>query len=665
VSRIFISYRRDDTEADTGRIADHLIAHFGADAIFYDRESLRGGDLWRDRINTALAGCKTLLVVMGPQWETLAGGDGKARLFDPEDMVAFEISQALRRKLRVMPVLVRRAELPAAKDLPPGLLALRESQFQRLHADAFKPLMQDLIDKIEGPRWLQPKQAVMAAAGLLVVGLVALWGAGWGPFKPAAPQGLLGGGGGAGIPASEQIAGELQLRVRMPTTSTLGAEADGEEPRWLMALLDPINTKFELPEAVAAQPQQRDYVVPRTLLPRTGERYEADLTRQVQSGQRTRPQRTTLCLRRSADAPTVGLRAVVTCEEGERCTAAADNPGHFLVTCSDSPPPPSVATRPAPIPAAAPAPEALPAQAVAPAKPAADAERMKLAQAELAKLRPVSDSSEADIWAIPSLMQLQRRHATGRGTAYTEVTLSSAPLGASSALADVQNADRVSLDIKLNGRRAWIDGMPPATSAQAFDAKQGLQLAFGMENLDFSGANQGREKVELVLRFWQGKQQLREIQATLNYVALRSKEEPGPVGDPALGLRWSARFVPSQGGDVWQVFLLSANKPDSVEDGKRRFDTAGHTLRLAEQVMPLVAVIRPPLKADGAWGLNVGTKMKTGQIKFNFSAEESVALCQRLASLARLPRSAVPGDTFRRHTDQAQNTSACTRVGQT
>jgi TIR domain len=640
VSRIFISYRRDDSEGDSGRIADRLIAHFGADAIFYDRESLRSGDPWRERIATALAGCETLLLVMGPQWETLTGPDGKSRLLDAEDMVAFEISQALRRRIRVIPVLVRRAELPAAKDLPPALLAVRDSQFQRLHADAFNPLMQDLINKIEGPRWFKPKQAVATVAGLLGVGLVALWGVGLGPFKPATPRGLLDGGA-----VNEQIAGELQLRLRMPALASSEADADAdadpEEPRWLMALLDPVNTKFELPEAAAAQPHQRDYVVPRTLLPRTGERYEADLTRQVQSGQRTRPQRTTLCLRRSANAPSAGLRAVVACDEGERCTAAADNPGHFLVTCGDGPP----ALR-----------DIAP---VAPAKPSPDADRLKLSQSASIQVRDTLGASDAEIWAIPSLTHLHARQAIGRGLAYTEVTLSTPPLAALPALVDLQSASRVSVEIRLNGRKAWIDGLPPDSSAEPFDAKLGLLWKFGLENLDFAGANQGREKVELTLRFWEGKKLLRETQATLNYVALRSKEEPSTVGDPALGLRWSARFVPGRGDELWQVFLLSANTPASIEEGKRRFDAAGHALLVAGQTRTLVAVVRPPLKAGGAWGLNVGTKMKTGQIKFSFNAEESLALCKRLVALAKQPRSEVQRDTFRRHLAGQEDTSTC------
>ncbi len=73
----FTSYRRDDAEADAGRIADRFRAAFGDDEVFFDTLAIEGGDRWMDRINAALSEAEVMLVVIGRSWLTLAGSDGK------------------------------------------------------------------------------------------------------------------------------------------------------------------------------------------------------------------------------------------------------------------------------------------------------------------------------------------------------------------------------------------------------------------------------------------------------------------------------------------------------------------------------------------------------------------------------------------------------------
>jgi hypothetical protein len=41
--QIFISYRRDDSSASAGRLCDRLSAHFAADQIFMDVDTLDPG----------------------------------------------------------------------------------------------------------------------------------------------------------------------------------------------------------------------------------------------------------------------------------------------------------------------------------------------------------------------------------------------------------------------------------------------------------------------------------------------------------------------------------------------------------------------------------------------------------------------------------------------
>lgn len=124
MSKIFISYRRDDSADVCGRITDHLIGRFGKSAIFKDVDSLHGGEQFPARLQAALQQCDIALVVIGRQWLTIPDAAGRRRLDDPGDFVRYEVEQLLRRGIAVIPVLVQQAALPAAHELPPALAAL-------------------------------------------------------------------------------------------------------------------------------------------------------------------------------------------------------------------------------------------------------------------------------------------------------------------------------------------------------------------------------------------------------------------------------------------------------------------------------------------------------------------------------------------------------------
>ena len=63
--RIFISYRREDSEHVTGRIYDRLEGHFGRDAVFLDVDTIPFGVDFRDHLGRAVGQCDVLLAVIG------------------------------------------------------------------------------------------------------------------------------------------------------------------------------------------------------------------------------------------------------------------------------------------------------------------------------------------------------------------------------------------------------------------------------------------------------------------------------------------------------------------------------------------------------------------------------------------------------------------------
>lgn len=116
VNQIFISYRREDSAAITGRIYDRLVQKFGREAVFKDVDSMPLGVNFRKRLDALVSECAVVLVVIGDRWIE--------RLDDPRDFVRIEVESALHRDIPVVPLLVQDAQLPPEESLPEMLREL-------------------------------------------------------------------------------------------------------------------------------------------------------------------------------------------------------------------------------------------------------------------------------------------------------------------------------------------------------------------------------------------------------------------------------------------------------------------------------------------------------------------------------------------------------------
>jgi formylglycine-generating enzyme required for sulfatase activity len=146
-SFIFICYRRDDAAGYAGHLFESLAAHFGREQIFMDIEQLELGEDFAVAIETAVGACEVLIVLIGPDW--LVDRNNVRRLDDPEDFVRLEIATALRREIRVIPVLVPGAKMPKAEDLPPELSPLSRRQALDLSQRHWRHDIDHLIGVIE------------------------------------------------------------------------------------------------------------------------------------------------------------------------------------------------------------------------------------------------------------------------------------------------------------------------------------------------------------------------------------------------------------------------------------------------------------------------------------------------------------------------------------
>jgi len=148
-SRIFLSYRREDTAAYTGRIFDALVEVFGEPAVFMDIDTIAPGQDFVQVIDDTLVRCEVALVIIGPNWLHSTDKKGSQRLFNDDDFVRMEIEGALTHNVRVLPVLVGGASMPAAAELPPSIATLSrrhafEMSDRRWHSD-----MRDLVAALQ------------------------------------------------------------------------------------------------------------------------------------------------------------------------------------------------------------------------------------------------------------------------------------------------------------------------------------------------------------------------------------------------------------------------------------------------------------------------------------------------------------------------------------
>jgi hypothetical protein len=118
---IFISYRRDDSEGEAGRLYDDLIRVFGTNAVFMDVSDIHPGKDFRQAIDDNVAKSAVLLAIIGPGWTTIKDASGVRRLDQPNDFVRLEITSALTRGIDVIPVLVHGARMPKLDELPESL----------------------------------------------------------------------------------------------------------------------------------------------------------------------------------------------------------------------------------------------------------------------------------------------------------------------------------------------------------------------------------------------------------------------------------------------------------------------------------------------------------------------------------------------------------------
>lgn len=148
--KVFVSYRRQDTQDLAGRIADRLNATDGIDKVFIDVDGIEPGADFKTKIQTALAESDACLILIGEAWRGAHTHDAPPRLFDEADFVRLEAATALASGRRVIPLLANGAKMPVEKELPADLHRLPALSAMWIRHESFQHDIEYLTDILFG-----------------------------------------------------------------------------------------------------------------------------------------------------------------------------------------------------------------------------------------------------------------------------------------------------------------------------------------------------------------------------------------------------------------------------------------------------------------------------------------------------------------------------------
>jgi hypothetical protein len=127
-AKIFLCYRREDTQGFARGIFESLAGKYGRESVFRDIDSTPAGVMYSTWIETKVGQCSVMVVLIGGGWLSVKDRAEQRRLDSPGDWVRQEIEAALRRHIPIIPVCVQGARMPSEDDLPSSIADLARFQ---------------------------------------------------------------------------------------------------------------------------------------------------------------------------------------------------------------------------------------------------------------------------------------------------------------------------------------------------------------------------------------------------------------------------------------------------------------------------------------------------------------------------------------------------------
>jgi hypothetical protein len=148
-SKVFISYRRDDSKYQARMIHEAFRRVLPREHVFMDIDSIPPGANFRKILKDWVDECEVLVALVGPGWiDATDPKTRRRRLDNPSDFVRIEIGEALARNIPVVPVLIDGTRLPEVDLLPDELKELVDRQAEFIEYRTFDADVKRLIRKL-------------------------------------------------------------------------------------------------------------------------------------------------------------------------------------------------------------------------------------------------------------------------------------------------------------------------------------------------------------------------------------------------------------------------------------------------------------------------------------------------------------------------------------
>lgn len=154
--KLYVSHRRGDCDALTGRLYSELARRLGPQNVLFENDTIPSRTDFRRYLSERITAADAVLVLIGNRWL----GDkppGGRPLLNPLDFIRIEIETAVQQKIPLIPVLVGgREQMPAAEELPATLQAITAQTGWVIRDDSELPAnLERLTNQLER---LPPKQ---------------------------------------------------------------------------------------------------------------------------------------------------------------------------------------------------------------------------------------------------------------------------------------------------------------------------------------------------------------------------------------------------------------------------------------------------------------------------------------------------------------------------
>lgn len=161
MTKVFISYRRQDSRPITERLHDHLEDSFGEGNVFIDVDDIPAGADFPPYLDSQINDCDVALIIIGTEWSRMIN----EQVTNPKDFVRIEVEKTLsmkdQRGILVIPILVNDASMP--NHLPPSVSRLMELNAFKIRPNPdFKADCKALIKQIRH-QLTTPKEKLRSA----------------------------------------------------------------------------------------------------------------------------------------------------------------------------------------------------------------------------------------------------------------------------------------------------------------------------------------------------------------------------------------------------------------------------------------------------------------------------------------------------------------------